>query len=120
MDKNELQGMLISFANDCIGTLDRTRFSIAKSILAEQLIRSATSAALNYAEAISAESLKDFIHKLSLSLKELRESRANLLMIKEIPKVNTRNEIDLLLQKSNQLISILTKSVTSCKAKLRK
>lgn len=49
--------------------------------LFKQLARSASSAALNYGEAQSAESRKDFIHKLKLSLKELRESRVNLLLL---------------------------------------
>ncbi len=46
--------------------------------LIRQLIRSSSSAALNYGEAQSAESRKDFIHKMKLCLKELRESQVNL------------------------------------------
>ena len=43
--------------------------------VAGQLVRSGTSPAPNYAEACAAESKKDFIHKLGIALKELRESR---------------------------------------------
>jgi four helix bundle protein len=38
-----------------------------------QLIRSVTSPAANYAEAQGAESRRDFVHKLRVCLKELRE-----------------------------------------------
>ena len=44
--------------------------------IAGQLVRSGTSPAPNYAEACAAESRRDFIHKLGISLKELRESRS--------------------------------------------
>lgn len=43
--------------------------------IAGQLIRSGTSPAPNYAEACAGESKRDFIHKLGIGLKELRESR---------------------------------------------
>src|SRR6266478_7110727 len=42
--------------------------------IAGQLVRSGTSPAPNYAEACAAESKKDFIHKLGIALKELRET----------------------------------------------
>jgi four helix bundle protein len=52
--------------------------SYASQHMSKQLIRSATSAALNYGEAQSAESSRDFLHKMKISLKELRESLVNL------------------------------------------
>lgn len=44
--------------------------------VAGQLVRSGTSPAANYAEACAAESKRDFIHKLGIALRELRESRS--------------------------------------------
>ena len=49
--------------------------------IAGQMLRSGTSPAANYSESQSAESKKDFIHKLKLSLKELRETRTWLKII---------------------------------------
>jgi four helix bundle protein len=49
--------------------------------VAGQLVRSGTSPAPNYAEACGAESRKDFVHKLSICLKELRETHCWLQMI---------------------------------------
>jgi four helix bundle protein len=51
------------------------------SFLGNQLLRSGTSVALNYAEAESAESRKDFIHKIKIVTKELRETSVNLKII---------------------------------------
>jgi len=46
-----------------------------------QLIRSSSSAALNYGEALVPESTSDFIHKINICLKELMESRISLKII---------------------------------------
>ncbi len=46
----------------------------AGNLLAGQLVKSGTSPALNYGEAQSSESRKDFIHKIKIVLKELRET----------------------------------------------
>jgi four helix bundle protein len=44
--------------------------------IADQLLRSGTSPLGNYEEACGTESRRDFIHKLRICLKEVRESRA--------------------------------------------
>ena len=59
-------------AMDFCGTLPRTA---AGRHIADQLLRSATSVAANYAEASEAESTADFVHKMKLAMKELKESR---------------------------------------------
>ena len=61
---------------DFCGTLPRTA---AGRHIADQLLRSATSVAANYAEASEAESTADFVHKMKLAMKELKESRVWLL-----------------------------------------
>ncbi len=71
---NELQERLLDFAvriGAVVDALPKTR--LARHI-AGQLVRSGTSAPPNYAEACGAESKKDFVHKLGICLKELRES----------------------------------------------
>ena len=78
--------------------------------LSNQLLRSGTSPAANYGEAQSAESRKDFIHKMKISLKELRESEV---WLKIIEKKNfiTTIEIHSTLTETNELISIFHKSI---------
>lgn len=79
--------------------------------MTKQLIRSATSAALNYGEAQSAQSKKDFIHKQSISLKELRESYINLLILEQNNLCNNQDLIKQTIDEANQLVSIFVISV---------
>jgi four helix bundle protein len=76
-----------------------------------QLIRSATSAALNYGEAQSAESRKDFIHKQHLILKELRESYINLLITDQNQLCRDSAIMARALDENNQLIGIFVSSI---------
>jgi four helix bundle protein len=81
--------------------------------LGGQLLRSGTSPALNYGEAQAAESRKDFIHKMKICLKELRETQCCLQII-------SKNEMlhDLsVLQEANQLVAIFTSSIKTAEGK---
>jgi four helix bundle protein len=71
----DLEDRLIDFVlkiDERIELLSNTRLA---NHLAGQIVRSASAPALNYGEAQSAESKKDFIHKMQVILKELRETR---------------------------------------------
>jgi len=76
---------LIDFAAIIIEVTESLANTRAGNHLAGQLVRSGTSPALQYGEAQSAESRNDFIHKLQILLKELRESLVNLKLIKKCP-----------------------------------
>jgi len=79
-------------------------------------VRSGTSPAPNYEEGCAAESRADFIHKLSICLKELRESR---FWIKLIVKSNLLPEtkISELLDESDQLCKMIASSIVTAKSK---
>lgn len=70
----QLEERLIDFAVDVVDVVEHLGRSKASSHIAKQLVRSGTSPAPNYAEARGAESKRDFVHKLKVALKELRES----------------------------------------------
>ena len=74
MNKRLLEERLLKLCFD----VDRHCFAkqeiIVRPYLRDQVLRSSSSALLNYGEAEVAESRKDFIHKLSIVLKELNES----------------------------------------------
>jgi four helix bundle protein len=74
MTSQELEDRLIDFAVTIIGVVEVLQNTKAGNHIAGQLIRSGTSPAPNYGEARSAESRGDFIHKMEISLKELRET----------------------------------------------
>ena len=74
MTPQALEDRLIDFAVGIVGVVEGLPQSKAGNHIAGQLLRSGTSPAPNYAEARGAESANDFVHKLKISLKELRES----------------------------------------------
>jgi four helix bundle protein len=82
--------------------------------IAGQLIRSGTSASPNYEEARAAESRDDFIHKLSLVLKELRESRIWLRMIIK-SSILPQKLVQPLLRECEELCLIIGKSLVTAK-----
>jgi four helix bundle protein len=75
-----------------------------------QLIRSATSPALHYGEVRAAESDKDFLHKLKVVLKELRESWAALELIRRSELTRNGVKVDALIKECDELISIFVTS----------
>ena len=78
-------------------------------------MRSGTSPAPNYGEAQSAESTADFVHKLKIALKELRETQIWLKIIAEAQMVESAALLAGLLQETDELIAILFKSVETAR-----
>ena len=87
---------------------------------AGQLIRSGTSPAPNYGEAQSAESRADFIHKMKISLKELRETRVWLLIIIRAKLIKEASKLESLIDENNQLISIFVVSIKTANQNKKK
>jgi four helix bundle protein len=119
MNKQQLEDRLINFAVQIITLSDDISPTKAGNHLAGQLIRSGTSPALNYGESRSAESMKDFIHKLQIILKELRESYISLKILSKarlIRDVKIQNQV---LKECDELISIFVKSIQTSKGKLK-
>ncbi len=112
--KFDLDERLINFAVTVIRISEALPKTFAGNNIAGQLVRSGTSPALNYGEAQSAESRNDFIHKMKIAAKELRET-FNCLRI--ISKMNWYPEEKLLsiLDENNQLISFFVKSIETAK-----
>jgi len=120
MNKFELEERLIDFSVGIIGITETMSKTRAGNHLAGQLIRSGTAPALNYAEAQSGESRKDFIHKLKVALKELRESYACLKIIHRTNLFDSEKKIELTMKENNELISIFVKSVATAQKNIDK
>jgi four helix bundle protein len=84
----------------------------------DQLFRSATSVGAHLQEARAAESRADFIHKMTMALKEMREAKY---WLELIGKANVLGSETLsgLLQESDKFVAILTRSVITAKSKCR-
>lgn len=85
-----------------------------------QIVRSSTSPALNYGEAQSAESRKDFIHKMSICLKELRETFVAIKIIKYSNISRNAEILDWCFKENNELISIFVKSIETTKKNINR
>ena len=85
-----------------------------------QLIRSGSSPALNYGEAQSAESRKDFIHKMKIILKELKESRVCLKIIERKPLISNTNKLLQIMKETEELIAITYKSIETANLNIKK
>ncbi len=115
--KYDLEERLIDFVlkiDEIIEQLPNTRLA---NHIAGQMVRSGTSPALNYGEAQSAESQKDFVHKMQVVLKELRETRICLKIIIRKPLLENHIVIPVLVE-NEELIAIFAQSVKTAKLKL--
>lgn len=113
--KFDLEDRLIAFAVLIIKITETLNNTKAGNHIAGQLVRSGTSPALQYGEAQSAESRNDFIHKLKILLKELRESLVSLKIIKEVLLTEKIDLVDKALLECNELIAIFVKSIETAK-----
>ncbi len=87
--------------------------------VAGQLVRCGTAPGPNYDEGCAAESRADFAHKLSIVLKELKETRGWLRFI-VIAELLPGKRISGLLDECEQLIKIVGKSIARAKGKPRR
>ena len=112
----KLEKRLIDFSVMILNLTERLPESKAVKYLSDQLIRSGTSPALNYGEAQSAESSVDFIHKMKVCLKELREAYITLQILqKKIGTDKEKGSLEQAISECNELISIFVKSIETAK-----
>jgi len=112
--KFDLEERLIDFAVDISELIEKYPDSRIGNYIAGQLVRSGCSPALNYGEAQAAESRNDFIHKMKIILKELRESLISL-KITERRSLIDITRVAKAKDECNQLIAIFVKSIETAK-----
>lgn len=113
---DDLAERLIEFAARIGKVVDAVPNTRLGRHVARQLVRCGTAAAPNYAEARGAESKRDFVHKLGICLKELRESQCWLELIIRADLLPPPR-LAPLLDESDELIAIFVKSITTAKAR---
>ena len=118
--KYDLEDRLVDFAVKIIKFVEALPKTQTGNYLGNPLVRSGTSTALNYGEAQSAESRKDFIHKMKVSLKELRETNICLKIMERTSLVNPKEKINNLITGCNELISIFVTSIATAKRNQKK
>jgi len=110
----DLEDRLVRFgAGICRLTEQLPASAVAKHV-ALQLIRSSTSPLANYGEVQGAESRRDFVHKLGICVKELRETRAWLKLIGEM-SLCAEEQLELVITECDELLAILATSIRTAR-----
>jgi four helix bundle protein len=112
--KYDLEERLLDYAAAVIRLEERLPNNRAGNHIAGQLLRCGTSPLSNHGEAQAAESVDDFIHKLSVCLKELKESRRWLRLIKRVPLLKP-DEVDPLSAETEELVKIFAASLRTAR-----
>lgn len=112
----ELEYRLIEFASRILDMVEALPHTAAAKHLGGQILRSGTAPALNYGEAQSAESRDDFIHKMKICQKELRETLICLKLI-ETRKWFPEGKLAPLLDENNELVAIFVASTKTATGK---
>jgi four helix bundle protein len=119
MNNKELEERLIAFAVSIITLVEAMPNTRSATHLAGQLLRTGTSPALNYAEAQSGESKRDFIHKIKIVLKELRETLVCLKLVQRARLYNSDEHMEWALKEGNELIAIFVKSTITAERNMK-
>ena len=114
--KYDLEERYLEYSVKIIKIVEQLPTTRVGNHVAGQLLRSGTSPYPNHGEAQAAESPKDFIHKLRISLKELRETKRWLRLIQRIPLVEQSRRLDDILQETEELIRIFVSSIKTAKS----
>jgi len=95
MTPEVLEERLVDFAVRVITLAKFLEESVTGRTIASQVVRSGTSPAANYAEARSAESKADFVHKLRIVVKELNETSVLIRIIEKASLISANKLVDL-------------------------
>jgi len=111
MNKYDLEDRLVEYTCRMIDVVEALSNSRAGNYIAGQLIKSCHSPAFNYGEAQAAESRADFIHKLGVCLKELKECRTALKIIIKKEMIKPVEKLQDIFKETEELIAIIAKSI---------
>ncbi|MEX1048826.1 MAG: four helix bundle protein [Akkermansiaceae bacterium] len=109
----DLEDRLLSYGANIINLSRRLTGDYAERHIGQQLLRSGTAPVSHHGEAQAAESPADFIHKIRLALKELRESERWLKLIKRAKMLAHSDDLSNLLNETDQLIRIFVTSIAT-------
>jgi four helix bundle protein len=112
----DLEERLLDYAAQIVRLIERLPDTRAGNHIAGQLLRSGTSPLPNHGEAEGAESKNDFIHKLGICHKELRESRRWLKLIRRVPLLTDDAALEAALNETDELVRIFAASIRTARS----
>jgi four helix bundle protein len=107
----DLEDRLLKFAADIVELTEWLPNTRAGNHIAGQLLRCGTSSLSNHGEVEAAESRRDFIHKLRICLKELRETKRWLRLLSRAKNIGTPANFTSCLKEVEELIRIFVASI---------
>jgi four helix bundle protein len=113
----DLEERLLEYSARIIRLVDALHSTRAAGHVGNQILRSGTSPLPNHGEAQAAESLNDFIHKLKICLKELRETHRWLWLIMRVPLISKPAKVSSLIQETDELIRIFVTSLRTIQSR---
>jgi len=116
----DLEDRLLVFAARIIRVSESMKPTPAGRHVGDQLLRSGTSPFANHGEAEGAESLNDFVHKLRICYKELRESRRWMRLAQRADLLDQPERLTPLLDEADELIRIFAASLRTAEKKREK
>lgn len=112
--KFDLEDRFIDFAVRTIGVVETLPQTTAGNYIAAQMLRCGVAPALLYGKAQSAASRDDFIHKMKVVLKKLKETRVCLKLVRSKEMVKPKR-LENISKEDEELIAIIAKSVETAK-----
>ena len=109
--KFDLEDRLVDFTIMVMDIVEALPNSKAGNTIGNQLIRCCISPALNYGEAQAAESMSDFIHKMKVVHKELKEVRVCMKIVQRRPLITDEILTNKIMKETQELIQIFGKSI---------
>ena len=117
--KYDLEERLLEFAVDVIRFVEKMHKTDAGRHVSGQVMRAGTAPMAHHGEAQAAESNKDFIHKMRVAHKELRETSRWLKVACRVPLTTDTTENMRLLQETDKLIRIFFASIRTAQQKVK-
>ena len=114
----DLEERLLEYAASIIRLVREMPKDREANHVAGQLLRSGTAPLPNHGEAEAAESPADFIHKLRVCLKELRETRRWLLLVQRVPLLENEETLRPVLAETGELIRIFVASIRTAEKRV--
>jgi four helix bundle protein len=111
----DLEERLLEYAARIIRLVEALPDTRAGNHVGNQLLRSGTSPLPNHGEAQAAESRADFVHKMGICLKELRETCRWLLLCRRVPLVRPSSALDPIIIETDELVAIFVSSLKTAR-----
>ena len=113
--KYDLEDRMVDYTCRMIEVVEALPNTRSGNYIAGQLIRSCHSPTFNYGEAQATESTKDFIHKMGVVLKELKECRTALKVIIKKEMIQPVSKLQPVYKETEELLAIMAKSISTAK-----